>query len=275
MWTRHEGFQPLIEQAWEEKDTGDRGVSALCDKLRRVMSDMQLWSRSVFGSIRKEIKRLWDKLENARHRALSTGLSEEVRAIEKELHEVYEREEIMYRQRSWVEWLKAGDQNTKYFQNRASHRRRKNTIQSLRRSDKSKCSTDVEMRALAQDFYLSLYSSEGANNMDSILDLVEPLVSDQMNNKLLKEISNSEIEAALFQMGPTKAPDPDGLPAPFYQRHWSFLKAEVCCAVREFLSGADFLENFNDTIIVLIPKINSPELLTQFRPIACVTCCIR
>jgi hypothetical protein len=89
-----------------------------------------------------------------------------------------------------------------------------------------------------------------------------------MNNKLLKEISDSEIEAALFQMGPTKALGPDELPALFYQRHWSFLKAEVGCAVREFLSGADFSKNFNDTIIVLIPKVNSPELLTQFRPIS-------
>jgi hypothetical protein len=89
-----------------------------------------------------------------------------------------------------------------------------------------------------------------------------------MNSKLLALVSDSEIEKALFQMGPTKAPGPDGLPALFYQRHWSFLKEEVCRAVRDFLNGAAIPEDFNDTVIVLIPKVNSPELLTQFRPIS-------
>jgi hypothetical protein len=124
------------------------------------------------------------------------------------------------------------------------------------------------MRALARSFYSNLYASEGANNMQEILDNVETLVSDGMNSKLLAPVSDSEIEKALFQMGPTKAPGPDGLPALFYQRHWSFLKAEVCRAVRDFLNAAAIPEDFNDTVIVLIPKVNSPELLTQFRPIS-------
>jgi hypothetical protein len=124
------------------------------------------------------------------------------------------------------------------------------------------------MRALARSFYSSLYATDGTSNLEAILNRVEELVSAPMNNKLLAPISDAEIEQALFQMGPTKAPGPDGLPALFYQRHWSCLKVDVCRAVRDFLNGMDIPEDFNDTVIVLIPKVNSPDLLTQSRPIS-------
>jgi hypothetical protein len=107
--------------------------------------DMKRWSVEIFGSVRVDIKRLRAQLESARSCAGRAGISPEVRAIEEQLHEVYEWEEIMYRQRSRQEWLKAGDRNTRYFQNRCSHRRRKNTILGLRRDDGSMCRTNEGM----------------------------------------------------------------------------------------------------------------------------------
>jgi hypothetical protein len=258
----------MVEGAWEAEDRGERGLQALCSKLKRVTKNIQAWSRSSFGSVRQEVKRLRERLEAARHRALISGCSLEVKEVEGELHELYEREEIMFRQRSRVEWLKAGDRNTRYFQNRASHRRRKNTINFLRRADSSRCSTDDGMRALARSFFGDLYTSEGVDNINAILMNVEQSVSDEMNSKLLTAFSDDEIERALFQMGPAKSPGPDGLPALFYQRHWAVVKGEVCRAVKDFLMGGDIPDNFNDTVIVLIPKVSSPELLSQFRPIS-------
>ena len=69
-------------------------------------------------------------------------------------------------------------------------------------------------------------------------------------------------------MGPMKAPGPDGFPAIFYQKHWDLLEQDICEAVRGFLTGSDIPEGFCDSILVLIPKVNNPDTLTNFRPIS-------
>jgi hypothetical protein len=118
------------------------------------------------------------------------------------------------------------------------------------------------MLQLAKEFYWSLYVSDGSTNSEKIQDLMGRPVTEEMNRALVVAWTDQEITEALFQMGPTKSPGLDGLPALFYQRHWPMLQGVICNAFRDFLSGKECPEDFNDTIVVLIPKVNSPELLT-------------
>lgn len=68
----------------------------------------------------------------------------------------------------------------------------------------------------------------------------------------------------LFQMYPTKSLGPDGFPAHFYQRHWDVCGEDVTAVVLHLLNG-DAFEEVNMMFVVLIPKVQNPVSLTQFR----------
>ena len=60
-----------------------------------------------------------------------------------------------------MDWLKAGDRYTQYFQNRASHRKRKNTVKALLRENGTRYTDNDGMRKLATSLYKRLFRSEG------------------------------------------------------------------------------------------------------------------
>jgi hypothetical protein len=121
---------------------------------------------------------------------------------------------------------------------------------------------------MVENFYESLFTSEPCEATDEVLESIRGRVTDDMNADLCKEYTDEEIKTALFQMGPTKAPGPDGFPALFYQTHWDFFHEDICRAVRTFLDGGQLPEGFCDSFVVLIPKITNPQHLKNFRPIS-------
>ena len=68
-------------------------------------------------------------------------------------------------------------------------------------------------------------------------------------------------------MKPFKAPGPDGLYAGFFQKFWHTVGNSVIEEVQKIFAVRRVLEVLNCTHIALIPKIQGPETLGNYRPI--------
>ena len=101
-----------------------------------------------------------------------------------------------------------------------------------------------------------------------LLEAIHTKVTDRMNVSLLRSFNAYEVEKALLQMHPLKAPGPDGMPPLFYQHFWPTVKSIVITTALDFLNHGTAPLHFHDTHIALIPKTKNPECVTDYRPIS-------
>ncbi|KAL5566076.1 hypothetical protein UlMin_029240 [Ulmus minor] len=92
-----------------------------------------------------------------------------------------------------------------------------------------------------------------------------------MNNQLLRPFSSEKIKKALMDMNPTKAPGLDGLPALFFQKNWDIVGEDITKAALHILNEGGDMSSCNSTLITLIPKIQHPTTVKNFRPISLCT----
>jgi hypothetical protein len=167
-----------------------------------------------------------------------------------------------------VHWLKHGDRNTKFFHEHASERRRVNKIRRLVKDDGSVVEEKEAIHNLVSDFYKNLFQSHAGHRYAELMQQVPARVTDEMNNSLLEEYNSEEIKKALDDMGDLKAPGPDGMPCSIYKKFWGIMGDDVVREVKALLSGGIMPEGWNETVVVLIPKVPKPEKLKDLRPIS-------
>ncbi len=229
---------------------------------------MGVWSRESFGSIKKQIEVLKQKLHQAETLAIQDQEHESINGLRRELNTLLEKEENMWRQRSRVSWLTQGDRNTKYFHERASQRRRRNSISRLCDERGSWHDSNEGMAELMTEYYTTLFTTSHLTNLDEAVADVPKVVTVEMNNNLIRDFRAEEVEQAIKQMAPSKAPGPNGMPSIFYQKYWHVVGSDVITTMLSCLNSSCLLKSINHTFITLIPKVKNPEKVTDFHPIS-------
>uniref|UniRef100_A0A2N9HE77 Reverse transcriptase domain-containing protein n=1 Tax=Fagus sylvatica TaxID=28930 RepID=A0A2N9HE77_FAGSY len=103
--------------------------------------------------------------------------------------------------------------------------------------------------------------------MNKVSALMPNQLSDESKLFLQKEVTEAEIKATMFSLGNEKAPGPDGFTAYFFKKSWSIIGRDVCHAVKSFFQSGSLLKEVNSTIITLVPKVQNPSKVAEFRPI--------
>ncbi|GMJ11399.1 hypothetical protein HRI_004809100 [Hibiscus trionum] len=97
------------------------------------------------------------------------------------------------------------------------------------------------------------------------------MVSSDKLEGLVRNVTFEEVDEVVFSMSPLKAPGADGFQAAFFQRNWGTVGDSVFQFVVDFFEYGVLPDDANQTLLVLIPKVQSPIKISQYHPISLCT----
>jgi hypothetical protein len=80
----------------------------------------------------------------------------------------------------------------------------------------------------------------------------------------------AEVKSAVWDCDSFKSPGPDGINFGFFKDFWVELKGDIMRFITEFHQNGKLTKGINSTFIALIPKVDCPQRLNEFRPISLV-----
>jgi hypothetical protein len=140
LWMEHPTFKERIKQWWhEEKPEKGTRMFKLYKKLKHIKYRFKEWNKDTFGNINQKMNNIEEKMKKLQETCILEGYNEERKKEEiqmtREWDERCQQEETLWRQKSWIIWLKEGERNTKFFQRTTMARRAHNKILKIRDQD--------------------------------------------------------------------------------------------------------------------------------------------
>ncbi|TYK26641.1 putative non-LTR retroelement reverse transcriptase [Cucumis melo var. makuwa] len=179
-------------------------------------------------------------------------------------------EEASLRQKSRIQWLNLGDQNTAFFHRSVRSRMSRNSLLSLVDSDGSRVAHDGVLSWQLIIFVTVWDLRFGYRELTPVIDdIVQFRWPEKCCQALQLPISRDEVRRVLFSMDNGKAPGPDGFSLGFFKGTWTVVGEDFCDAVLHFFETCYLPSGVNATAITLIPKRSGAERMEDFRPISC------
>ncbi|KAL5717241.1 hypothetical protein ACHQM5_010283 [Ranunculus cassubicifolius] len=267
MWLCDKNCKEVVKKAWIEDIVGSPGFQ-LEKKFRNTRESLKKWNKEHFGNIFYEIKKSVEILDELGSKDMSEEVQRKTRQEREKLEKLYEREELLWRQKSGKTWIREGGRNTNFFHLSTICRRRRNHVTRLRNNNGEWVEGRKDIGDTFIEYFKEIFTSENPQTNQNILNLFQPIISED-DNKILTEIPTGlEIWRVVKKMGALKAPGPDGFQGIFFKNMWEVVGPLIIKVVQRFFETTWIPTHLNDTFLALIPKTKNPEHPMNFRPIS-------
>uniref|UniRef100_A0A803PB82 Reverse transcriptase domain-containing protein n=1 Tax=Cannabis sativa TaxID=3483 RepID=A0A803PB82_CANSA len=274
VWTSSKECGEVIDRAWAQHIPVWHS-NRFQRKLQITKQELKCWNLNKFGFVDRRLKDLKHSLGLIQGAPVTQSLLENEAGIQLEILELEAKMERIWKQKSRENWLKYGDNNTKFFHASTVVRRRQNRISCIETSPNVWICSRHDIGHYFQDKFQELYQSTNPVINEDLEALFTIKVSPEENLLLCRTPEDSEISEVIFKMHPLKAPGPDGFSGIFYRKYWNTVGPEVCKLVKEFFDHGTMSRQINHTFICLIPKENNASSFDKFRPISLCNFCYK
>lgn len=163
--------------------------------------------------------------------------------------------------------LTEGDRNTKFFHALIKDRQRRKQIK-ITKPNGSVITNSTELLTGGVQHFQNLFSATPYSIQEELFEGYPQLVTAAINRGLEGLPSAEEVWESILDLSPDSAPEPDGFTGHFCRGCWEIIQEDIVSMIRGFFRGDHLHPKLKSTLLILLPKVDTPADYSDFRPIS-------
>jgi hypothetical protein len=272
----HEDFMQVMQYSWTVPVAHLDKAKKLMAKFKNLRRVLRVWHSKLSNlaatiTSNKLVLQFLDILEEFRDLSVEEW---NFRALVHEnLRKLLENQRIYWMQRGRIKWITLGDENTKFFHANATIKDNKNSTMSLKGADGQEKFSHAEKANILWEAYKERLRTREFTHMYFDLSTLVTRVDNLTD--LALPFSKEEIDEVIRGLPRDKSPGPDGLNSDFMKKYWTVISEDFYDLCQVFYRKEVRLQSINGSYITLIPKIDNPVTVSDYRPISLLNSSIK
>ncbi|KAK4708977.1 hypothetical protein R3W88_029902 [Solanum pinnatisectum] len=204
MWSKAAEFKEKVHNSWRLECRGRRMLQ-LYGKLNRLKPVLQMLNRKRFTNVEAQAEEIMKKLIQCQKRIQRNPYNKELIAEEREIAKEYilkkKIRDNYLQQKSKINWILKGDQNTKFHYNFLKARRNVNRIFTIKDKEGTYLTNAKEISKEFIDYYNELLrtANEGRKHANSGIIKRGHMITEDQKSQLTASFTARDVKKALWR----------------------------------------------------------------------------